>query len=140
MTKKTAPGAHDAGRKPDAHAAHAFATRVIHGGQHPDPLTGAVMPPIYATSTYVQSSPGVHKGYEYGKAGKVPAPSSSDVHEMQIILQLLNDVFAAECGKHGLYLHPRHNWFVSAAMDERDLDQALVAVEAGVAAVASVRR
>src|SRR5258707_10663740 len=45
-----------------------FATRVIHGGQHPDPLTGAVMPPIYATSTYVQSSPGVHKGYEYSRA------------------------------------------------------------------------
>ena len=42
-----------------------FATRAIHGGQHPDPLTGAVMPPIYATSTYVQSSPGVHKGYDY---------------------------------------------------------------------------
>jgi cystathionine gamma-lyase len=45
----------------------AFATRVIHGGQRPDPLTGAVMPPIYATSTYVQSSPGVHKGYEYSR-------------------------------------------------------------------------
>src|ERR1700761_1761810 len=44
-----------------------FATRVIHGGQHPDPATGAVMPPIYATSTYVQSSPGVHKGYEYSR-------------------------------------------------------------------------
>ena len=44
-----------------------FATRVIHGGQQPDPLTGAVMPPIYATSTYVQSSPGVHKGYEYSR-------------------------------------------------------------------------
>ena len=43
----------------------AFATRVIHGGQRPDPLTGAVMPPIYATSTYAQSSPGVHKGYDY---------------------------------------------------------------------------
>ena len=42
-----------------------FATRAIHGGQSPDPLTGAVMPPIYATSTYVQSSPGVHKGYDY---------------------------------------------------------------------------
>ncbi len=42
-----------------------FATRTIHGGQRPDPLTGAVMPPIYATSTYVQSSPGVHKGYDY---------------------------------------------------------------------------
>ena len=48
-----------------------------------------------------------------------------------------SDVFAAECGKHGLYLHPRHNWFVSAAMDDRDLDQALVAVEAGVDAVAA---
>ena len=46
---------------------HRFATRVIHGGQRPDPLTGAVMPPIYATSTYVQSSPGVHKGYEYSR-------------------------------------------------------------------------
>ncbi|MGH8211545.1 MAG: trans-sulfuration enzyme family protein, partial [Steroidobacteraceae bacterium] len=44
-----------------------FATRVIHGSQHPDPLTGAVMPPIYATSTYVQSSPGVHKGYDYSR-------------------------------------------------------------------------
>src|SRR6185312_15852964 len=42
-----------------------FATRANHGGQHSDPLTGAVMPPIYATSTYVQSSPGVHKGYDY---------------------------------------------------------------------------
>ncbi len=47
--------------------AHAFGTRVIHGGQHPDPSTGAIMPPIYATSTYVQSSPGVHKGYEYSR-------------------------------------------------------------------------
>ncbi|HEY6483880.1 MAG TPA: PLP-dependent transferase [Steroidobacteraceae bacterium] len=45
----------------------AFATRVIHGGQRPDPLTGAVMPPIYATSTYAQSSPGVHRGYEYSR-------------------------------------------------------------------------
>src|SRR5579872_369473 len=44
-----------------------FATRVIHGGQKPDPLTGAVMPPIYATSTYVQSSPGVHKGFDYAR-------------------------------------------------------------------------
>jgi cystathionine gamma-lyase len=44
-----------------------FGTRVIHGGQQPDPLTGAIMPPIYATSTYVQSSPGVHKGYEYSR-------------------------------------------------------------------------
>src|SRR5512138_1620443 len=45
----------------------AFATRVIHAGQSPDPSTGAIMPPIYATSTYVQESPGVHKGYEYSR-------------------------------------------------------------------------
>jgi cystathionine gamma-lyase len=45
----------------------AFATRVIHAGQQPDPSTGAIMPPIYATSTYVQESPGVHKGYEYSR-------------------------------------------------------------------------
>src|SRR3981081_1237630 len=49
-----------------------FATRVIHGGQHPDPLTGAVMPPIYATSTYVQSSPGVHKGYDSPRTRNPP--------------------------------------------------------------------
>jgi len=46
----------------------AFATRVIHAGQSPDPSTGAIMPPIYATSTYVQESPGVHKGYEYSRS------------------------------------------------------------------------
>ena len=44
-----------------------FATRTIHAGQEPDPTTGAIMPPIYATSTYVQESPGVHKGYEYSR-------------------------------------------------------------------------
>ena len=44
-----------------------FATRAIHAGQGPDPTTGAIMTPIYATSTYVQSSPGVHKGYDYAR-------------------------------------------------------------------------
>lgn len=44
-----------------------MATRAIHAGQHPDPTTGAVMPPIYTASTYVQDSPGVHKGYEYSR-------------------------------------------------------------------------
>jgi len=42
-------------------------TRAIHAGQYPDPSTGAIMTPIYATSTYVQSSPGVHQGYEYSR-------------------------------------------------------------------------
>ena len=42
-------------------------TRAIHGGQAPDPSTGAVMVPIYATSTYAQSSPGVHQGFEYSR-------------------------------------------------------------------------
>lgn len=45
-----------------------FSTRAIHAGQRPDPTTGAVMMPIYATSTYVQESPGVHKGYEYSRS------------------------------------------------------------------------
>ena len=45
----------------------AFASRAIHAGQAPDPVTGAIMTPIYATSTYVQESPGVHKGYEYAR-------------------------------------------------------------------------
>src|SRR5579863_7346920 len=49
-------------------ARHAFATRVIHGGQSPDPSTGAVMQPIYATSTYAQRSPGVHQGFEYSRS------------------------------------------------------------------------
>ena len=45
-----------------------LATRVIHAGQAPDPSTGAIMPPIYATSTFVQDSPGVHKGLDYGRS------------------------------------------------------------------------
>lgn len=45
-----------------------FNTKVIHGGQQPDPTTGAVMPPIYYTSTFAQTSPGVHTGYEYSRA------------------------------------------------------------------------
>ena len=43
-------------------------TLAIHGGQHPDPTTGAVMPPIYQTSTYVQEYPGKHKGFEYSRS------------------------------------------------------------------------
>ena len=51
--------------------AQGFSTRAIHAGQRPDPTTGAVMTPIYATSTYAQESPGVNKGYEYAR-GKNP--------------------------------------------------------------------
>src|SRR5580693_1704459 len=52
----------------DSKSRSGFATRVIHAGQSPDPSTGAIMPPIYATSTYAQSSPGVHQGYEYSRS------------------------------------------------------------------------
>lgn len=48
-----------------------FGTKAIHAGQHPDPTTGAIMTPIYQTSTYVQESPGKHKGYAYAR-GKNP--------------------------------------------------------------------
>jgi len=47
--------------------AYKFATLAIHGGQRPDPSTGAVMPPIYQTSTYAQAAPGNHQGYEYAR-------------------------------------------------------------------------
>ncbi|MCQ4166983.1 cystathionine gamma-synthase [Tahibacter harae] len=49
-------------------AKHGLGTRAIHAGQSPDPTTGAVMTPIYATSTYAQSSPGVHQGFEYSRS------------------------------------------------------------------------
>ena len=45
-----------------------FSTRCIHAGQAPDPSTGAIMPPISQSSTYVQDSPGVHKGLDYGRS------------------------------------------------------------------------
>ncbi|MDX1531141.1 MAG: cystathionine gamma-synthase [Rhodothermales bacterium] len=44
-----------------------FATRAVHAGQEPDPTTGAIMTPVYLTSTYVQAAPGEHKGHEYGR-------------------------------------------------------------------------
>src|SRR5262245_17825995 len=44
-----------------------FGTRAVHAGQRPDPTTGAVMTPVYYTSTYAQDAPGVHKGYEYSR-------------------------------------------------------------------------
>ena len=47
---------------------YGFDTLAIHGGQHPDPTTGAVITPIYATSTYLQEAPGVHKGLDYGRS------------------------------------------------------------------------
>jgi cystathionine gamma-lyase len=51
------------------HEGWGFATRAIHAGQEPDPATGATIVPIYATSTYTQAAPGVHKGYEYSRSG-----------------------------------------------------------------------
>ncbi len=52
----------------DTPRSRGFATRAIHAGQSPDPTTGAIMTPIYATSTYVQASPGQHQGYEYSRS------------------------------------------------------------------------
>lgn len=51
-----------------SHKKLGFNSLTIHGGQKPDPTTGAIMTPIYATSTYVQESPGVHRGYEYSRS------------------------------------------------------------------------
>jgi cystathionine beta-lyase len=67
-----------------------FATKALHAGVHPDPETGAIMTPIYQTSTYVQSSPGNHKGYEYSRTHN---PTRT---------QLQNQLAALENGKHGI--------------------------------------
>lgn len=67
-----------------------FATKVIHAGQTPDPTTGAVMTPIYQTSTYIQSKPGDHKGYEYSRTAN-PTRSA-----------LESNLASLENGNHGL--------------------------------------
>jgi cystathionine gamma-lyase len=67
-----------------------FATKAIHAGVHPDPTTGAIMTPIYQTSTYVQASPGDHKGYEYSRTHN---PTRT---------QLQDALAALENGKRGL--------------------------------------
>ena len=67
-----------------------FGTKVIHAGQQSDPTTGAIMTPIYQTSTYIQKSPGDHKGYEYSRTGN-PTRSS-----------LEKNIASLENGEHGL--------------------------------------
>ncbi|MGV3559658.1 cystathionine gamma-synthase [Larkinella arboricola] len=67
-----------------------FATKAIHAGVEPDPTTGAIMTPIYQTSTYVQESPGKHKGYEYARTQ----------NPTRTVLQ--NNLAALENGKHGI--------------------------------------
>ena len=67
-----------------------FGTKTIHAGQHADPTTGAIMTPIYQTSTYIQKEPGVHKGYEYSRTAN-PTRTA-----------LENNLAALENGKYGL--------------------------------------
>lgn len=76
--------------KKTAKKEYSFATKAIHVGGHPDKETGAIMPPIFQTSTYVQSSPGVHKGYEYTRSHN---PTRSRLEEC---------LAAVEKGKHAL--------------------------------------
>ena len=67
-----------------------IATRMIHAGSHPDPSTGAIMTPIYQTSTYVQEAPGVHQGFEYARSQN---PTRKALEEAMAVI---------ENGKHGL--------------------------------------
>ena len=66
-----------------------FSTRAIHAGQEPDPTTGSIMTPLYLTSTFVQSSPGVDKGYDYSRAGNPTRKAYEDC------------LASLESGKHG---------------------------------------
>jgi cystathionine gamma-lyase len=72
-----------------------FETRVIHVGGEPDPTTGAIMPPIYQTSTYVQSSPGEHKGYEYTRSHN---PTRTRLEECLASLENANHCFVTASG------------------------------------------
>jgi len=78
-----------AGRDGDDRA-HGFGTRAIHAGQSPDPVTGAVMTPIYLTSTYAQEGPGEHKGFEYSRTHNLTRYA------------LERNLASLEGGKHGL--------------------------------------
>ena len=73
-----------------------FGTRAIHAGQRPEPLAGAIMTPIYLTSTYVQEGLGENKGYEYAR-GKNPTREA-----------LERNVAALEGGRHGFAFAQRH--------------------------------
>ncbi len=72
-----------------------FATRAIHAGQSPDPTTGAIMTPIYASSTFVQDSPGVHKGYEYARTGN---PTRKAYEMCMANLEVGNSAYAFASG------------------------------------------
>ena len=67
-----------------------IATRAVHAGQSPDPSTGAIMTPVYMTSTFIQSAPGEHSGYEYSRSGN-PTRTA-----------LEGNLAGLECGKYGL--------------------------------------
>lgn len=67
-----------------------FATQAVHAGQSPDPVTGAIMTPVYLTSTYVQEGPGAHKGFDYART----------VHPTRLALEA--NLAALEGGRHGL--------------------------------------
>ena len=67
-----------------------FGTKTIHAGQHADPTTGAIMTPVYQTSTYIQEKPGDHKGYEYSRTGNPTRKALED------------NIAALENGKYGL--------------------------------------
>jgi cystathionine gamma-lyase len=67
-----------------------IATLVVHAGQEPDPTTGAIMTPIYASSTFVQEAPGIHRGYEYSRTGN---PTRTALEQC---------LAALEAGTHGL--------------------------------------
>ncbi len=87
-----------------SHSEHGFDTRVIHAGQAPEPTTGAIMTPIFQTSTYVQSSPGVHTGFEYSRT------HNPTRHALEDCLAALEDArhgvaFASGCAATTTLMH-----------------------------------
>ena len=70
-----------------------LATKLIHAGAEPDPSTGAIMTPIYQTSTYVQTAPGVNKGYEYARSQNPTRKALEDADDERAPNRRLRSVF-----------------------------------------------
>jgi cystathionine gamma-synthase len=90
-----AHGEHDAHRRGDHGRGHGFSTRAIHVGQDPEPRTGAVIVPIYQTSTFAQPRVGEHTGYEYGRTGN---PTRTALQECLASLEGTNEAVCFASG------------------------------------------
>ena len=88
--------------KPEEIISKGIGTRAVHAGQQPDPVTGAVMTPVYQTSTYAQASPGEHKGYEYGRVSN-PTRTALEGNSGWLRISQARNLLFVRCCSYGRY-------------------------------------